>query len=317
MSKDPFDILRALAGDPTPTEADVSHTWARLQAAIVKEQTRTSRRRLLPVAVAAAMLVAVVSVLVVTRPTRVEAALGEIAAAARTATPQEIPDGSFLYIRNEGTGTGIRPGDELGLADHWAIQIPIVRQVWRQGDFEQVTTTYRTPRFFDPNVEAAYYAHDLDLNDHIGQTITQQFTGITNELTDINWPTDPDQLRRALDNYLQQSHSELPLDVQVFKLATELLRETDPGPALRSALVQVFAQLPMTLVDRTPDGTVTLAITYDNQPRVRDTITLNPHGYLIAETETYLQATPVIPADTIVSTITYSIPTITTTLDTP
>jgi hypothetical protein len=61
MSRDPFDILRTLAGDPTPTEADVSHTWARLQAAIVKEQTRTSRRRLVPVAVAAALLVAVVA----------------------------------------------------------------------------------------------------------------------------------------------------------------------------------------------------------------------------------------------------------------
>jgi len=51
MSRDPFDILRTLAGDPTPTEVDVSHNWARLQEAIAREQTRTSGTKKLAVLV--------------------------------------------------------------------------------------------------------------------------------------------------------------------------------------------------------------------------------------------------------------------------
>ncbi|GBE22316.1 MAG TPA: hypothetical protein ENH00_14560 [Actinobacteria bacterium] len=311
MGSDPFEVLRRLAGDPVPTDAERQRARARLREVIGAERTRSRRRWPVPVAVAAALVVAVAAALVVvSRPNPVEAALSEIAHAARLAAPQEVPEGSFLYTRSEEISAHFRPGDELGLADEWVLLTPIVRQVWRHGDFEQQAITTNTPIFFDPQVEAAYYAHGLDKIDHIGETVTRQLTGVTNELGDIDWPTDPRQLRGALEAYVRQGAMNQPIDIEVFRVAADLLTETDPGPGVRAALMEVFAQLPVTLVDQASDGAVTLAVAYNQPPQLQYTITLDSLGHLIAETQTFLEAGFGVPAGTQVLDITYTVPTI-------
>jgi hypothetical protein len=318
MHEDPFEVLRRLAGDPVPTDADRLRALTRLEHAIGTDRAPVRFRWLTPVAAAVAVVVIAVGVMLVTRPTAVEAALGEIATAARLATPQEIPTGSFLYTRTEETSLGIpEQGDLIGIEGPVAYLLPMTRQEWDNGDFQQLTITTYAPIFFDPAVEAAYYAHGWDRRDGVGETVTRQLTGITNDLATTNWPTNPDDLKEALDDYTSQSGSDLPLDIQVFHLATDLLRATNPTPALRSALIEVLAQLPVTLANQTPDGTVTLTITYNQPPATRDTITLDDQGHLIAETSTILQAADGVPANTNTYQATHTIPTIVDTLDPP
>jgi len=318
MHDDPFEVLRRLAGDPVPTDADRQRALARLEHAIRTETPRSRFRWLTPIAAAVALFVVMVGVMLVTRPTAVEAALGEIATAARLATPQEIPTGSFLYTRTEETSLGItEQGDLIGIEDPVAYLLPITRQEWDNGDFQQLTITTHTPIFFDPVVEAAYYAHGWDRSDGVGETVTRQLTGITSDLATTNWPTNPNDLKQALDDHASQSGSDLPLDIQVFHLATNLLRGTNPTPALRSALIELLAQLPVTIANQTPDGSITLTITYNQPPATRDTITLDDQGHLIAETSTILQAANSVPAGTNTYQATHTVPIIVNSLDTP
>jgi len=65
---------------------------------------------------------------------------------------------------------------------------------------------------------------------------------------------------------VKQSGNSLPLDIEAFYLAIDLLRAAGPGPQVRAALIEVFAELLVTLVDQTPDGSVALAISYNQPP---------------------------------------------------
>ncbi len=99
---------------------------------------------------------------------------------------------------------------------------------------------------------------------------------------------------------------ERPISVQVFDLATDLLREADPPPELRAAVVQVLARLPVRLVNQTSQ-TITIEITYKTPLATRDTITLTLEGELLAETSTFLEANSElgIPANTVVLSVDY------------
>lgn len=318
MHDDPFEVLRRLAGDPVPTDADRQRAFARLEQAIGIDRAPSRFRWLTPVAAAVTVFVVMVGVMLVTRPTAVEAALGEIATAARIATPEEIPTGSFLYTRTEETSLSIaQQGDLIGIEGPVAYLLPITRQEWDNGDFKQLTITTYTPIFFDPVVKAAYYAHGWDRSDGVGETVTQQLTGITSNLATTNWPTNPNDLKQALDDHASQSGSDLPLDIQVFHLATDLLRVTNPTPALRAALIEVLAQLPVTIANQTPDGSITLTITYNQPPATQDTITLDAQGHLIAETSTILEAADSVPANTNTYQATHTIPIVVASLDPP
>jgi hypothetical protein len=320
MSSDPFDTLRELAGEPVPADVDTEYVWARLQVAIERETTRSRRRWLAPVAVAAAIAVAAAAVLLTSRPSPAEAAVGEIAQAARQTTPEEIPDGSFVYTRTDQVALNTsEQGDLLGLPGAIAYLLPSTQQTWRQGDFEQSTTTVGTPIFFDPEAEVSYYAHDWDKADRVGETFTEQFTGITNELSDINWPANPRELRNALDDYLRQGTINHSMDIETIELAMNVLHLTNPSPELRAAILDVIGQLPVQLINQSPDGSITLAISYDHPALIEETFTLNPAGYLIAQRQTYLEpaAELGIPAGTTVWDATYTVPTIVDSLDTP
>ncbi|MGH8870977.1 MAG: hypothetical protein ACRDWS_03275 [Acidimicrobiia bacterium] len=307
---DPFELIRREAEPAEPSEEDVHRARQRLQATILGEQKRASpvRRWLVP-ALVTAILLALVGGVAIFRSAPAEAALAEVAVAAGAASPLDIPQGSFVYTRSERVDLAIRPGAEFGL-DHEFIAylLPATREVWRQPETEfiQIRTANHNPTFFDPAAEDAYYRLGLDATDRIDQTQTEQLTDVTDPLLEEDWPTQPDALHEALRDYASQGGDERPEDIQVFDLATDLLRETDPIPQLRAAVIEVLAELPIELEEQSSQ-TITIGITYTTPIPTKDTITLSTKGQLLAETRTLLEGDPElgIPADTIVLKVDY------------
>ncbi|MEX2252352.1 MAG: hypothetical protein WD895_09855 [Acidimicrobiia bacterium] len=290
---DPFEVLRQTADTSDPSQEDIRRARDRLQAAIANARRRPehrSRRIVVAIAAAAALIILVGIGLV--RPSPAEAALSEIAEAARTATPTEIPEGAFLYTRSERVELAIRPGAEFGSdREYVAFLLPSVREVWRNHEarFIQLRTTNGSPRFFDPDDEAAYYELGLDEVDQVGQARTEQFTNAIDPIQEEEWPTEADTLYAALLDYSSQGGDERPAPARVFALATSLLREADPPPELRVAVLEVLAALPVDLVGKN-DGGVTIGLDYEDPFPTRDTITLNEKGDLLGETSTLLDA---------------------------
>lgn len=320
---DPLDALRPSDGQPSPSPGEEERAWARLSHAMAAEQAHKQKRmgrprRLVPVAAALAVT-ALVAVTVAVRPTPAQASLTEIAHAARLADPLIVPQGSFIYARSERIDLAIRPGIELGLnEEHVAYLQPVSREVWRQPEtrFYQISTTLGQPQFFDPAIEAAYLAAGLDRTDHIGETVTRRLNDVADPLIETDWPTQDDRLRQAMQTYAQQGGDERPLEAQLLDLAADLLRESNPSPELRSAILQVLAQLPLDLQHRGSDQTITVAITYRGPLLTRDTVTLSPDGHLLAQTTTLLEADSDlrIPPNTMISSATYQLPRIVTNL---
>lgn len=308
---DPFELIRREAVPVEPSEDDVYRAQERLQAAILAEQEKGKRpaRRWLVASLATAFLVVVAGGVALLRPTAAEAALAEVAEAARAATPIDVPDGSFIYTRSERADLAVRPGIEFGVDQEFvAYLLPSTREVWRQPEtqFIQIRTTNHTPTFFTPDVEDAYYRLGLDRTDRLGETQTEQLTGVTDPLLNVDWPTEPDDLHEALRGYAAQGGDDRPEDAQIFDVATDLLREADPTPELRAAVLEVLRRLPVNLLERTSQ-TITIGITYTTPTSTRDTITLSHEGRLLAETSTLLESDPElgIPADTTILKVDY------------
>ncbi|MGA9596296.1 MAG: hypothetical protein WBV06_09070, partial [Acidimicrobiia bacterium] len=269
---------------------------------------RPARRWLVP-SLAIMLLLLVVGGVALFRPTPAEAALAEVAEAARAATPIDIPEGSFIYTRSERVDLAIRSGVEFGLDEESvAYLLPSIREVWRQPETEfiQIHTTNHTPTFFTPDAEDAYYRLGLDATDHLDEVQTEQLTGVTDPILEVDWPTEPDALYQALRDYAAQGGDERPKAVQVFDLATDLLREVDRTPDLRAAVVDVLARLPVDLAEQTSQA-ITISISYTTPAPTRDTITLSSDGQLLAETSTLLAGDPElgIPADTTILQVEY------------
>jgi hypothetical protein len=308
---DPFELIRREAQPAEPSEDQLLRARQRLQATILNEQERPKRpaRRWLVPSLATILLLLVVGGVALFRPTPAEAALAEVADAARTATPIDIPTGSFIYTRSERVDLAIRPGVEFGLDHEFvAYLLPSTREVSRhpETEFIQIHTTNHTPIFFDQQAEDAYYRLGLDASDRLDEAQTEQLTGVTDPIIKVDWPTEPDALYEALRDYAAQGGDERPEVVQVFDLATDLLRESSRLPESRAAIVDVLAQLPVDLVERT-GSSITISITYTTPTPTRDTIALSPTGVLLSETSTLLDGNPAlgIPADTTILTVDY------------
>jgi hypothetical protein len=308
---DPFELIRGETVPAEPSEDDFQRARKRLQAAILGEQQRQGRqiRRWLIPALASLLAVLVVGGVALFRPSPAEAALAEIAEAARAATPLEVPQGSFIYTRSERVDLAVRPGSEFGRDDEFvAYLIPSTREVWRQPDTEfiQIRTTNHPPVFFNSNVKDAYYHRDLDATDNLDKAQTEQLTGVTDPLLEVDWPTQPDPLHEALREYAAQGGDQRPEAVQIFDLATDLLRETDRTPELRAAVFEVLARLPVELVEQASE-TISIGFTYTTPMPTRDTITLSSDGNLRSESSTLLEGDPQlgIPANTTILKVDY------------
>ncbi|MEX1133966.1 MAG: hypothetical protein WED83_03875 [Acidimicrobiia bacterium] len=188
---------------------------------------------------------------------------------------------------------GIRPGIEFGLEKEYvAYLLPTVREVWRAPEqrFIQIRTDTDTPEFFDPVIEAAYYANSLDEADHVGQILTEQLTDVVDDLVETVWPTDAEQLKAAMETYLSTGDTG-PTEARMFHLATAILRESNPSPALRAAALEVLAGLDLELVEEDAE-TFTVALTYSDPNPTRDSITLSRQGELLGEKSVLFEGDP-------------------------
>jgi len=324
MNNDPFDLLGQGGGMPTPSPEEEASAFTRLESAIGAEQRmmhRTVRRRWVIAAVAAiVVLIAGVGTLVQPRPAR--AVLMELAEAARDATPLDVPAGSFIYVESERVDLISRPGSEFGLdRAEVGYLLPTTREVWRNPGvrFIQIRATVGTPQFFDRDVEAAYYALGLDKTDRVGETSVQQLVDVADVYVETDWPTDPGQLRQEMETAVANSDDQVPIEARLLGFAANLLRETNPSPQLRAAILEVLADLPLELEDQHQDGSITIGVTYRNPLLTRDAITVSQDGQLLAETTTLLEPDQElgIPEGTQISIAKYQLPTLTDRLDGP
>lgn len=305
---DIFDWLKQHAQQLKPTPEEIERSQRRLETAISAEKAATSRRetprRLVTwVAAAAVVTVTVVAVVPFLARDQAEAALIELAQAARQATPLDIPEGSFIYAESSGFNLVGREAEEFGLeGGSVSYLLPRTRRVWKspENDFVMLEVTYEQPAFFDPVAEAAYYGMGLDETDQVGQTTREQFTGVIDPVDEINWPTNNDDLLKAMISYLDAEPS---ASAELVNLAVNLLRERSPSPQLRAAILEVLADLPVELV-REDRETITIGIIDAGR---NQTFTLSRSGQLLAETATLIDGDPQagIPPGTVTTRIEY------------
>lgn len=317
--RDPFEILRSSAHVPEPTAAQTASARARLEREIDAERNSTTasgsgraRRVLVAVAVAAALIVVAIPLLD-TSPA--QAALAEVAQAARQATPLDIPEGNYITVKSERTDLAGRPGDEFGFNDEFvAYLLPTIREVWRQPaeQFFLIRTTVGQPAFFDPQTEAAYYSAGLDEADRVGETYIESFTDVANPIIETDWPKNPDNLRQSMETFIGDSRGTNASDVDLFILASNILRESNPSPELRGAVIEVLAGLEIAL-ERPSANSITLSLVDGDQELA---MTLSTRGDLLAETTTLLKADPVLdtPAGTVLTSVAYQLPRVVNTL---
>ena len=308
--RDPFEILRSDAHTTEPTSAQTERARARLERAINAQRipsaasgSRRARRVLVAAAVAAALIVVAIPLL---NTSTAQAALTEVAQAARQATALDIPEGNYIKVTSERTDLGARPGEEFGLEGEFvAYLLPTTREVWRQPAerFFSIRTTVGQPVFIDPQTESAYYTAGLDEDDRVGETYIEQFTDVADPIIETDWPTDPINLRQSMEAFIGDNRGTTATDADLFILASNILREANPPPELRGAVIEVLAQLPVTLERPTADS-FALSITDRDRELA---MTLTSKGNLIAETITLLEPDSVlgIPAGTVLTNVTY------------
>jgi hypothetical protein len=294
---DPFELLRNNYQAPSPTPEDKLRAWARLEeamAATAQSKRRVQLVRWWPRLATVALVLALVTTGVgLVRSNAARATLLEIAEASRRASPLDIPDGSFVYTRSEHVDLGVRPGVDFGLDQEFVgYLVPTTRESWHGSDreFVQLRTTVGQPQFFTSEVEVAYYASGLDIHDRVGETILQRDTGVNDPLGDVDWPIEAAQLRQAMENYVSDQGDSRPIEARLLGLAVDLLRERNPSPALRAAIIQVLAGLPLELLEVDAEGAATFAITYRSPLLTRDTVTIGADGYLFSEASRFLEA---------------------------
>lgn len=293
--RDIFDWLKQHAQPLKPTPEEIERAHRRLDTAISAEKAATSRRetrrRLVTwMAAAAAVTVAAVAVIPFLARDQAEAALIEVAQAAREATPVDIPEGSFVYAESTGFNLVGREAEEFGLeGGSVSYLLPRTRRVWKSPDneFVMLEVTYDQPTFFDPDAEAevAYYKMGLDDTDQVGETTREQFAGVIDPVDEINWPNNRTDLLDAMTTYLD---TESPTTAELVNLAVNLLRERNPSPQLRAAVLEVLADLPVELV-REDRETITIGIIDAGR---NQTFTLSRSGHLLAETATLIDGDP-------------------------
>ncbi|MGH8923976.1 MAG: hypothetical protein ACRDWA_04945 [Acidimicrobiia bacterium] len=323
MTEDPFDALRSGSSRPEPSSEERARALARLEAAIEDEQSRTRQRDFRRWTVAAAIAIAAGALAVgsLLQPRPAQAVLIEIAESARVATPLEVPQGAFFYVRSERIDLVSRLGSELGRNEvEVTYMLPTTREVWRSPTrrFIQIRTVVGTPQFFFESIETSYYAMGIDRIDMVGETMTQQLVDVFDEYVETAWPTDPGRLRRAMEEVLSGA-SEFPIEVRLLGLAANLLWETNPSPQLRAAILEVLAELPVDVEDQEPDGSTTISVTYEVPSLTRVSMTLSRDGQLLAEATTLLELDSQLrlPVGTRVSFATYELPIVVDSLNAP
>lgn len=310
---DPIRHLRPQGPNPQPTRQERDAAERRLRTAIANELKRSARLRALSRWVpTVAVMGTIVLALSTIRQTPAQAVLIEIAEAARRAEPLEVPAGEFLYVQSETTELAVRPGSDFDLEIESVGYLRIgTREVWRNEDeqFLQIQTTIRQTTFFDEAAAAAYVDLGLDQIDGVGETRTEQFTGVVDELVETQWPTDAAELQAVMEEAIANSDDGRPQNAQILDLAADLVRETNPSPALRAALLEVLSRFGFGIV-RSQENTV-LSVEYSDPLAIRYEVTISRVGQLLGERVVLLEPDPELglPIDTAIFSAAYSLPT--------
>lgn len=275
-----------------PTSGEIERAQHRLEAVIEAEKAarrrEQTRKRLPWMAAAAALTVAVAVMVPFLARNPAEAALIEIAQAAREAAAVDVPQGSFIYAESTGFNLVGREAEEFGLeSGSVSYLLPRTRRVWKspKDEFVMLEVSYERPTFFNPQAETAYYRMGLDQNDQVGQTVRQQFAGVIDPVDEIKWPSNRDHLLAAMRSYLG---AETPTKAELANLAINLLRERNPSPQLRAAILEVLADLPVDLVQEDGEA-ITIGVTDTGR---NQTFTLSRTGQLQAETTVLINGDP-------------------------
>lgn len=309
-----LEVLRSAVGEP-PAAARRVVARARLDAAIAAEIAaghRPRSRRSLRLALGTAFLVLVgVTVYLAAWSGTPASALQALAQAARQVDPLDVPPGAFVYTTSERIDLGSMPGGNLpGIDDELVgYLLPTSIESWRSNDgFVQLVTTAHPPVFFDPRVEAAYYEAGLDRVDRVGDTVSETFADVGEPFAGIVWPTDPDQLLSLMRALIPQGEGQPPPEVRLLNLAATLLRGTVIEPDLRATVLEVLATLELE-VDA-EDESLIVAVTYQDWALTRYSVTFDDRGNIVAESTILSDGAdmPYIPAGTIISHATYTVP---------
>jgi hypothetical protein len=298
---DDVDRLEEAVRQAFPDRAPDAEGWqlgeARVRAAI--ESPREPRLgSWASTRVAAAVLLVGVTALVVAqalRPSPAEAAITElIQRIAAQVDPASIPEGRFAYTRSHQEVLGVRPGDEFPEAglEYIAYLVPSEREVWVGEGVIQIRTTAGRPRFFSQEAEEIYWEHGLDAADQIGETVTVTQEIQNHILGERDWSPVPQVLAEQMRAHIGPNGDDLPDRVELFNLAAQLLRESGLEAAFRRGVLTVLAGLDLELVERRADGGVTLALTHNDPLPTRVSVTLNGHGFLVEETQSYPTGDP-------------------------
>lgn len=317
-SNDPIRGLRPAGDPPRPSATDRSKARERLQKAIATEQHR--RGAVPPVLSWGAVIIAGVLLIFWTfvRPTPAIAVLMETAEAARLASPLEVAEGRYLYTASQTRVLVMRPGvDFKSTAESVAYLLSGLREVWRQPAhrFIQIRSTVEDAIFFDTAISTAYFQLNLDQDDGLGESITEQFVDVRDPLLETGWPIDPDQLQAAMEAAIATSDDTRSTEARLLDLAVDLLRETFPSPGLRGAIFEVLARYDFEIME--DQQSVTVAATYEDPVETRLEVILNRMGQLLSEKVTLLEGDPQlgIPHNTVVFSAEFTLPVIVQELD--
>lgn len=291
------DLLRRAAKDPSPTERERAHAAAVLDQAISNERFRASRTRgrFLRLGLVMSSIAAMIVVGFLLSSDPAAAAFGELAMAAEQTDPLLIPAQSFAYTRAETRVLVVLPeeafGDVAVSSDEVAYILPQIRESWLSSDgVQQLHTQTAAPIFFDPISEAAYYQAGIHQLDRVGEAVRETFTGVTTAL-DQEWPTTPANLLEAIRSRFPPDRG-LPEYVEILDISLDLLRESTATPQLRSAVLEVLADLDFELVEDHANGSATFAVDYEGPLPTKATFTLDSTGQLLAETTTLTHGDP-------------------------
>ncbi len=250
------DLLKQLAGNPQPTDADRTESRTRLGQLIAEDRGRGRRHAKqfrFVLAAGVSLLVLVVVAVQIARPSPAVAALTEFARAAEKTDTIEIPAGSFLYTVSEASVLGTVPADAFAARERpLAYLISTSREVWVGADGTvQIRTTTESPSFFSTQDESDYYGAGLDEIDQVGRTVTETFTDVASVYGEQAWPTDSDELRAAII-----ASSGAPDDGDIAQYALGVIVETPAPPELRAAVFKLLSELSGIRLLRSGDSTI-------------------------------------------------------------
>lgn len=308
-------IFDGFAAMPAPTAEQVESARRSLSAAIGGNTPREPVRPKLRLGVVAAVVLALVVAFATIAPwgrTPAQALLAELAEATRSITPQELPAGSYVYVANEQLVYGDSAAPVDGEFVYVEFLLPSRVEAWWQDDTVQLETTVDAPIFFDSEMESFYYANDLDKADFVGQTRTDVFSGVSNQIDPEEWSDNPDDLATQLQESAEQDRADLPLEVRILELADQLLTPHRlASPTLRAAVLEVLATLDLDEM-RLDGGRVSASITYDRRGfgTVTTEYVFDDQGYLIERRTTTLTGDDqgLIPAGTVFDSLTQTPP---------